>query len=319
MAGFAPEVLAKLTGLGLVAPMGIGKKFYVNGGADGLTHGNDVAGKGESIATAFLSIAFALTQAVGGRNDYIFCFNTNHQDEAATISIPEGLDYVHIIGLALPGGGPLELNTTGDYPVFLLNTLVGGPLNGVEIAGFNIGGGINHGCIELHGACNFAWIHHCSFGHAWVPAAQDGIRIESVSNSQGVLIEDNWFYGDSGLAAQGKLTRYGIGQIAGSAPLHGGAIRRNYLIRCPTGAINFAAQVWEMVVEDNKIGCGADLLGNGILLSPATASCLIAHNEAHFGNAVMANNPYSDQAGADLNDWMSNQVGSVMKYPDEAM
>ncbi len=318
MAGFAPEVLSKLAGMGLQAPMGIGKKFFVNGGADGVTHGHNVAGKGESIATAFLSITFALTQCVAGRNDYIFCFNVYNQD-ASPISIPSGLNMIHIIGLQLKGGSSLSLATTGDTPMFYLNTLVTGPLADLEIAGFNLGGGTTHGCIEIHGACDMLWIHDCVFGHAWLPLSQDGIRIASVSNSQGVIIEDNLFYGNSGLAAQGKLTRYGIGQIAGSAPLHGGAIRRNHFIKCPTGAINLAAQVWEMVIEDNKISCGTDALGNAITLSPSTASCLIARNRANRGQIIMTNNPYLDSAGAADNDWLSNYLGIVMHYPSVAV
>lgn len=310
MAGFAPEVLALLQSMGLYAPMGIGEKFYVNGGADGVTAGIDAAGRG-SKDRPFLTIAYALTQCVGGRNDYVYCWNTRNQD-TAPIEIDFGLSHVHIIGLAMPGGAPLELEPADDNPMFHLNPSLGGSLPGIEIAGFNLGGGATHGCIEVEGMCNMLWIHDCTFGHLWVPAAQDGIWVVGLSNSQSVLIERNWFYGE-------KITQFGISAPAATAHLAQGTIRDNYFIIVPTGAISLPGDCDQMVIEHNKIACGADVAGNAIDLGAFTHGCLVANNEAaHGSTALMTAAPYRDTApDADDNHWMSNQAQDQFVLPNE--
>ena len=314
MAGFAPEVLALLDSMGLQAPMGMGEKFFVNGGADGVTTGVNAVGRG-SKDRPFLSIAYALPHCVRGRNDYIFCTNTNHQDEAASIEIPSLLDNVHIIGLAMPGCSPLELNVTGDYPAFMLNPgVLLGPVRCLEIAGFTISGGPTHGGIEVDGACDMIWIHHCSFGHNWGAGSQDGIRFNGISVTMSPLIEDNWFYGTSG--PRGRLTQFGITGLM----MAQGAIRRNHFVRVPTGAISLLGGfVEENAIEDNIIGCGADALGNAITLGAPSRANVVAHNEAQFGQAVMTNNPYNDLAGATDNDWISNQLGIAIHWPTVAV
>ena len=313
MAGFAPEVLALLNSLGLAAPMGIGEKFFVNGGADGITAGVNAAGRG-SKDRPFLTIAYALTQCVANRNDYIFCWNTYNQDTAPiVVTVP----YVHIIGLNKPGIGTLILTDAlaGDNPMFQC-PVVGGGTSGVEIAGFCIGGGATHGCIEISAAYDW-WIHHCTFGHEWAQAPQDGIRIVALSHCQALLIEDNIFLGASG--PKGTITQYGIVAPAATAHVYQGVIRRNKILRCTTGGIALLNDCREVIVDENKISCASDAVAMAIDLGVTTSGCQISHNEAQHGDAVMAQNPYRDQAVADANDWMCNQVGSVMKYPDEAM
>ena len=308
MAGFAPEVLALLASIGLQAPMGIGEKFYVNGGADGVTAGIDAVGRG-SKKRPFLSIAYALTHCVSGRHDYIYCWNTNHQDEAASIVIPSLMNNVHIIGIAMPGCSTLELNVTGDYPAIIVNPgVLLGPARGIEIAGFNISGGATSGCIELDGACDMVWIHHCTFGHAWGAGGQDGIRFNGVSPTASALIEDNWFYGF-------KLTRYGVYGIS----TFQGCIRKNNFVEVPTCAIALiGVPVDTMVVEGNLIACGADALGNAIDLGASTNGCLVARNEAaHGSGTLMTAAPYHDAQGGDENHWMSNQAHDQFVLPDE--
>jgi len=315
MAGFAPEVLALLQSMGLVAPMGIGEKFYVNGGADGVTAGINAVGRG-SKDRPVLTIAYALANlCVSGRDDYIYCFNTNNQD---TAPITINISNVHIIGLAKPGGlNALELEDAlvGDNPMFNIPVVAGG-ISGVEIAGFAIGGGATHGCIEMSAAYD-CWIHDCVFGHEWVQAPQDGIRVIAISHVQGLLIEDCLFLGATG--PKGTITQYGIVAPAATAHLYQCYIRNNKFVRCTTGAIALLNDCREVIVEANKLGCASDAVAQAIDLAVTTSGCLIASNEAQHGDAVMAQNPYRDQAVADANDWMCNQVGSVMKYPDEAM
>lgn len=312
MAGFAPEVLALLKSLGLYAPMGIGEKFYVNGGADGVTAGIDAVGRG-SKDRPFLTIAYALLSAVAGRNDYIYCWNTYNQD---TAPIVVNVSMVHIIGIAKPGIHTAILTPSDDNPMFQA-PIVGGGVSGVEIAGFCLGGGATNGCIDLLGGQYDWWIHHNTFGHEWAQAAQDGIRLTAASHLQALLIEDNIFLGASG--PKGTITRYGIIAEVASAHVYQGVIRRNKVLRCPNGAISLLNDCREIIVEENKIGCASDAVAMAINLGATCSGCLIAHNEAQHGDAVMAQNPYHDQAAADENDWMCNQVGSVMKYPDEAM
>lgn len=322
MAAFAPEVLALLSspraGVGGGMAHGafggpIGNVFYVNGGADALTTGIDAVNRGTK-DLPFLTIAYALTQCVTDNDDYIICWNTYNQD---TFPIVISLDSVHIIGVASPNGGWPALDATvGNTAVFTLAT----GIENVEIAGWNLAGGAAHAAIEFVSGNNMTWIHHCTFGHYWFGPSQDGIGgAGGGGNHFSVIIEDCWFYGSGG--PNGNLTRCGI--ISGTGASWGEwTIRNNFFVALPTRAIDLgitieATVINELIIEHNIIGCVSDTDNIAIALSTKCHDCVISDNKAQYGKVTMTNNPFGDAASD--NHWMCNQVGSVMKFPDEAM
>jgi len=326
MAGFAPEVLALLNapraGAGGGMPHGsmggpIGDVYYVNGGADGVTAGVDAADRG-SKDRPFLTIEYAIAQCINDHDDYIICWNTYNQE---TFPITLTLDSLHIIGVAGPDGSwpALEGADVGDVPAFDFGVGV----ENCEIAGFNISGGATSPCIDIPSGANMTWIHHCTFGHDWFGGAQDAIVLCALGGSlRNVIIEDNWFLGDT--FACGKITSRGIVQTGGG--IQGLTIRRNYFIGLVDGAIRLGipadgAGGSDMhMICNNYIGCGQDLLGNGIFLGAQSYGCIVAHNEANQGRDKMAANSYNDAAAAaDDNHWMSNQHGIAMVYPSVAV
>jgi len=319
-----PDVVAlynylyqKLEGAKLFAPQGMGNVYFVNGGADGVTVGSN-ANNGKTPATAFLTIAYAISQCVNNNNDYIFCFNVYAQE---VFPITLNLDCLHIIGLDAPDGNYYTLdaaNSLGGAVDDAVFTFAGGLAQNCEIAGFMLEGGATHAAIELVSGANQTWIHNCTFGHYWCVAGQDGI-----SNTPGVggsvwnlVVENCWFYGSSGPC--GKLSRYGI--FNGAQSWGGFTIRNNYFLGVPTGAIILGGTgaAHEGVIDHNCIGCGADALGNAITLDAQSNGCLVQSNEAAHGSAaLMTAAPYSDVLAADENHWASNQAQDQMVLPNE--
>ena len=161
-----------------------GTVYFVNGGWDGLTTG-DNANSGRTPALAFLTMEYAIAQCTPENDDYIYCFNVHNQETAWPIVV--NVARVHIIGVAGPDGHVNELQPPGATACFNI-PLVGGGLNDIEIAGFNIGAGAAHGCIEVDGAAQGLWIHNCCFGHAWNCGGQDGIWFIANSLCQNVIV-----------------------------------------------------------------------------------------------------------------------------------
>ncbi|MBA7710940.1 hypothetical protein ES703_119890 [subsurface metagenome] len=284
----------------------IGNVWHVNGGADGVTAGADTNLGTKS--SPFLTIRHALDQCINNHDDYIICWNTYNQD---TFPIVPDVDGVHIIGVSGPTGNLATLDASaGDTEVFTL----GGICEGIEIAGFQLAGGATHPAIQINSGSNSIWIHHNTFGHYWTGDAQDGIS--GGGSCFGSLIEDNWFYGKGG--PNGTLSRYGIANLSGAWGEW--TIRNNFFVALPTQAIYLAAPGTanhEFVIEHNIIGCPSDTDNIAIELGNVCHDCVVSDNKAQYGKVEMTNNPYGD-AAAD-NHWMCNQVGSVMKYADEAM
>jgi len=291
----------------------VGKVYFVNGGADGVTTGNNAANDGLTPANAFLTITYALTQCVAGRNDYIYCFNVYNQEPAYPIVV--NVSHVHIIGAGNPDGHQALMVPVGNTAVFEI-PLVGGGITGIEIAGFNIGGGAAHGCIEVDGAAYGLWIHNCSFGHAYAGGGQDGIWYIANSCCQSNIVEDCWFWGN--LDGQGLLTQFGITAPAATAHLRQCTIRNNYFSKLPNGAISLLGDVDNCVIAHNLIGVGTDALGDGIDIGAFATGNLIAHNSAMRGRAAAAStqNPFQDIGVANNdNDWVCNQHNITMVEP----
>jgi hypothetical protein len=308
-----PDVVAlynnlyhRLEGARMNARQGKGNIYFVNGGADGVTAGLDT-NNGLTPATPFLTIAHAISQCVDRNDDFIYCWNTYNQD---TFPITLTLSKVHIIGIASPNGQMPALEGQGDNAAAFT---FGIGVEGCEIAGFNMSAGAAHACIEFVGGNNQTWIHNCTFGHYWFGGGQDGILF--AASNVGVIIEDNWFYGEKGPV--GKLTRYGIVNLTGS--LYQSTIRNNTFVMVNDGAIWMGGTNGEVDIVHNLIALGQDdQAGRAILLGPACTGFLVAQNEAGFGpTAFVTFAPYHDMAGGTANHWMSNQAQDQWVFADE--
>lgn len=283
----------------------VGNVYFVNGGADGVTTGSN-ANDGLTPANAFLTITYALTQCVAGRNDYIYCFNVYQQEPAYPIVV--NVSHVHIIGVSNPDGHQALMVPTGNTAMLNI-PLVAGGITGIEIAGFNLGAGAAHGCIEVDGAAYGLWIHNCNFGHVYAGGGQDGIWFIAMSCCQSNIIEDCWFWGNA--KGQGLLTQFGISAPAATAHIRQCTIRNNYFSKLASCAISLLGDCDDNVIENNLIGLGADVQGDGITLGAFAVGNLVARNEAARGSncaATSTANPFLDSAPADAdNDWISNQ------------
>lgn len=307
----------RMEGVRLLSRQGMGAVFFVNGGSiAAFGAGVNVAGRGTTPDRPFSSIQYAIDQCVTGRGDFIYCWNVYNQD---TFPINVNKDNVHIIGIAAPNGQPALLAAHAADNVACFNFPQDEGENS-EIAGFNMGAGVDHACIELQGSNAGVWIHHNEFGQLWSEGGQDGIGIGLAPGVvHGLIVEDNWFYGTKHGA--GKLTRHGIVCLAGY--LTQGTIRRNYFLEMPgdaangTGGAIYVATSHpfdQCVIENNYIGGGNDAAtGWGIYLGADSHGNLVCGNEANDGKTVAVSSPYVDESD---NNWISNQWGILIVHPE---
>jgi len=317
----SPDVVAlynnlyqKLEGAKMGAHNGRGSIFFVNGGADGVTTGSD-ANDGLTPANAFLTIAHALTLCTDDNDDFIYCFNVYQQD---AFPIEVNQNSVHIIGIAGPDGAWPLMVPTGDTAIFNFAVSAG---DNCEIAGFSLGAGANHACIELQGDNSMVWIHNCSFGHLWSVAGQDGVKYIAGATTHGGIVEDNWFYGSE--CGAGKLSRCGI--ICENGWVTEATFRNNYFIEMPGydangtgGGIYAAGWLDQCSIIHNIIGGGDGETATGwaIYLSANCIGCVVCRNEANNGVDAAGKNPFVDAAD---NSWISNQFGNTYEYPVAAI
>ena len=165
--------------------------FFVDG-----INGNDSAGNyGQTPDTPLKTIEAALALVTDNKNDYIFVLD--YYQTAAAISVAKRL--VHIIGITNKAYAYPWIDPTGDTAAF---TIAAGAF-GVEIAGFELGGGTNYAAINV--TANGSWgthIHDCNFGSSTIGiAGKYGISI----TGSGEMIQgriENCKFG-SGLTAGG--------------------------------------------------------------------------------------------------------------------
>ncbi|GAH58564.1 unnamed protein product, partial [marine sediment metagenome] len=112
---------------------------------------------------------------------------------------------VHIFGVGLPTAPAAYLPAVDDNPVFRLTSAS----NGVEIAGFTLGGGDNNPGIEINN-CYTAWLHDIWFGHVGVgDTPQDGIRNDAgLHNYANLLVENCKFFGSLGPGKDGTYSSW---------------------------------------------------------------------------------------------------------------
>lgn len=291
-----------------------GKVYYV----DGINGLNANQGTRNS---PWQTITHALLQCDHNHDDYILVLDCWDDEPAYPVVV--NVDRVHIIGVANPTNMYPKMNPGApgaNAAVFQLGDGSHGQY--CEIAGFDLMGAGEHGCIE----CNQArggWIHHCWFGHdeaSQGEVCRDGITLLD-GNSEGLLIEACHFYGRSYLATPGILN-YGIRDITAVGRMDYGTIRHNYFITNPDYGIYLADEEYVTIV-DNYFAVFFDTLGMAITLAAGgeCLGCLVGGNKALFDRltAGMVNNPYRDLnligATVHRNHWMANYKGNALIDP----
>lgn len=293
--------------LAVKRPPALGRVFYVQG-FTGLNTNNGI-----DPGTPFQTIAYALTQCVADRNDYIVVLDA--WQEAMPIDI--NITRVHIIGMGVSPNHPfVMLNAAADTAIFTVTALA----NNCEIAGFDLGGGATHAAIENPGGTPMGlYIHDCIFGHSFAGnTPQDGIRIDV--NATNIRIEDCIFLGNEAEGG-GTLTRDSIRWTSGGDPL-GGSIKGNIFTGIPGIAINIvavAANSGGFIIVKNKFMAeiaDAKAAGWAITLNATVKGSLVGHNMASQTGDDTGNNPYRDLTtgvlATCLNGWVANYAGNAL-------
>lgn len=267
-----------------------GNVFYVDSAHPDTNDANDGTDPNAPLHT----ITHALDHCTANQEDFIIVSNFTNGDETWPIAITKGK--VHLfsnwyskgVGRTItPPGDTAGLYITGDK---------------VEVAGFEIGGGGTHGCIEFSTAAQSwgAHIHHNRFG--WMTAAQDGIRMTGAVDKVQFLIHDNEF--------NDKLTRDGIRIEQNSTRSE----IWNNVFRFVAGVgINLETLCTDIyAIHDNVFRVNGAVQGDAITCNINSLGCMFWGNQAMHLGAAPAQNPYVD-LGA--NHWGVNWTGDVVTYP----
>ena len=284
----------------LQRPLSAGKVFFCElfNGANG--------NNGINPNTPFSTIAYALTQCVANRGDYIYVMDG--WNEATPIAL--NIARTHIIGIGNPRLPYVQMTEDGgNDAIFVLTNTEG---DEIEIAGFSLGGGNATGGIEAAGGTTTdrAWIHHNVFGSL---NAGDtplyGVHISAAMNARDWLIENNEFLGTS--AFGGTITASGV--LISNSMQH--RIRNNIFKQVISPAVSLvSARMVE--VSGNRFSNPADVAGGAITLNAACTLCELFANLAAFGETAGAlANPFLDGAGANANTWAGNMWHSTFSDP----
>lgn len=274
---------------------GNGHAFFVDGIAGSDSYPGDSPGR------PFQKIATALGNCTNNRDDYIIALDCWQQD---AFPIDVNKHRVHIIGLDSGNGKYPRMAPPGDTAIFLLGT---GEY--VEVAGFSLGGGATHGCIEWKDNINTgrSKLHDLWLG--WTDGAQDGIRVPVNADAPEIEIARCWF-GSS-------LTRDGV-RLIGNATR---SVIRDNLFRLVGGVgINALKNGSDLgAILRNRFKCADAATGEAITLALGAGNAIIDGNRAGQGAAAMGNRPYRDLStgvlGTCLNAWLNNYDGIVAVYP----
>lgn len=277
-------------------PQGIGKVFFVSHSS------GDNGNNGVDPNTPFESITYALTQVVANRGDYIIPLDTWQSEPSWPILLNGDHRRTHIIMFTFESSTPQGYMVppgAGDFAVFEFESAA----YMIEIAGFTLGGGASHGCIEIGSAQN-NWIHHCWFGHK--DQLEDTVPLYgvwvNVGPAHGLCVENCVFLGDQ-VDAGGGITSHGFCTTGGGNQPKWAIIRNNLFLGCDAG-INMLRGNHCMIL-DNRFTCRG-VQGMGITLEAACIGNMIDGNVAMNGDAVIAANPFVDHNGAAANHWGRN-------------
>lgn len=279
-------------GFGFLMP-DAGQVFYVDG-----SNGLD-ANSGLQPDLPFLTIKHAMDQCTGGNDDYIIVLaypSTPPGDEDWPILVD--VDNVHLIGSNLFMASPRAwIAPDENEAAFQIS------VGSVEIAGFDLGAGAAHGCIENDGTVWRAYIHHNDF--ALIRTAQDGIKMTGAVDCPHWLVEHNQFgptIDRSGIRIEHNSTR-SVFQF-----------NRFYV---PSGVRGFHAQGLCTAIGyvlDNTFKVADDRAGDAVYFENANATmCNVQGNRVASGSVAMATNPYRDLGAG--NHWGRNFAGTLLTYP----
>ena len=285
---------------GWLLPIDCGTVFYVDG------YNGSNANDGLTDVTPVLTITYALSLCTdaAGQNDVILVLRYPSAGAAGeTWPIAVDVESVHILGMNLATQGepgtPRQvciLNPTGDHPAMLISK------NSVEIAGFEMGGGAAHGCIENSGTVWRTHIHHNDFG--WIYTCQDGIKMTGLVDCPHWLVERNRFgtnIARDGIRIEHNSTRSffmeNIFRHPGTRCFHaqglctdiGGVLDNDFKVPDATNG--------EAIYFENTNAAGAMVIGNRVA----------------SGTAAMTFNPYRDLGAG--NHWGLNHAGLTPTYP----
>lgn len=288
----ANSLAARVIGLGGAVSGGIyvysklvlepqaGAVYYVNG-----TTGSDAAGvTGLTPAAPFKTITHALVHCVANAYDYIIVYGVDVASETWPINVNK--HRVHIIGSSFSVGMGRVAMPPADTAAFLITA------DKVEIAGFEMGCGANHGCIETNPAAQ-TWgmhIHHNDFG--WMNVGRDGIYMPAGFDVPHALIHDNRF--------NDKLTRDGI-RIGQNSTR--GEIWNNQFRKVGGIGVNLEGLCTDIYsIHNNAFHIPDAVDGEAISCSAGSMGCMFYENRA-FQLIAVGFIPYRD-LGA--NHWGMN-------------
>jgi len=296
MAGFAPEVLAKMVGLN--APKGLGTTFFVDGvlGLD--------TNPGTPPEAPMQTIAGALGRCINAHNDYIYVFSNPTPEAVWPIVINK--TFVHIIGIGHnPDHRPSIIIPAGDTAVFLVSS----NSNKCEIAGFRFGGGATHAGIEnVAGTPMGLYIHDCLFGHQFDATNTPLHGIWIGANATALRIEKCKFFGTN----SGRITGNGI-NFVGAGDSLSGAIVDCLFKELPGIGINGSNMIGFEIL-DNRFGYPVDNAGAAITLAANCHHNVVMRNNANVGKAV-AGGVLAYVDGAVDNHWSGNLKAGLLNLP----
>lgn len=295
-------------GLSAVLPVGCGKVFYVNGGSDGpVVDTND----GLTPATPKRLLQSAIDLCTSNNNDVVVVLNYGGNARAAEVwPVEVNKDLIHIIGVANPAQKWPVVSVLAPAGADTANPALLVTGQRVEISGLELGGGDTAGCVHVGslGGVWGCWIHDCFFGITGDSVGQDGIRVPATFDAPYLTVMDCQFgpyLTRDGIRTDANATRSCFG-----LPNHG-----NIFKVIPGIAIDLAAAVTSPTIIDNVMFLPSNTAGKGITLGATVAGAYVHGNVANFGDTEMANNPFSDGAGAGANNWILNYKGITATMP----
>jgi len=266
------------------------------------------SGDGKTPATAFKTMAEAITASSNSVDDWILVFDYSGGD-AGTITINKA--FVHIIGNANACMPYPRIFPASAAPGFTL----GDAADRVEIANLVIGGGDQtQAAIYINSAAGAygVYIHDCVIGRDATAPGLYGVYVPSGSAAPYLTIENNKFYGadGAGIAAAGSAIR-----IAGNATRCN--ILHNYIQdigRTATPAIWLDGGVTNPRIVGNQIKHDTDTgTGGAITLGASVDDGWICDNAACDGKDDSSQNPFVDAASS--NGWARNYNGASITQP----
>ena len=272
---------------------GAGRAFYVDGisGLDSNPPDNPLK--------PLLTIAQALSLCRNDKDDYIIVMDCWQQD---TFPIAVARSRVHIIGLDVGNGMYPRMSPPADTAIFSL-----GAKGYVEIAGFSLGAGATHGCIEwevgvIEGRSR---LHHLWLG--WTETGRDGILVPNTADAPELEVSDVFFGAGltrDGIRLEGNSTRSifqrSLFRKVGGIGIHG---------------MKNGSDIAAILGNQFMVADVAD--GEAITMEAGVGAALIDDNRAAKGAVAVAKVPFRDLSGG-LNAWGTNYVSEALALPKTA-